>query len=169
MKIAITGPESSGKTTLANALASHYGVNVIPEYAREFLDENGPDYEYSHGDLDDIAEGHEENLQIFSTEKSRVNIVDTDFVVLKVWSEHKYGFASTYINELVSENHFDLHVLCAPDIPWEADPLRENPDDRHTLFEKYISVLNAFKKDFIIVNGALEGRLKKSIQVIDQL
>ena len=89
--------------------------------------------------------------------------------MLKVWSEHKYDFASTYINELVSENHFDLHVLCAPDIPWEADPLRENPDDRHILFEKYISVLNAFKKDFIIVNGALEGRLKKSIQVIDQL
>lgn len=167
MKVAITGPESSGKTTLANALATHYGVNVIPEYAREFLEENGP--EYTQADLDDIAEGHEENLQIFLDEKSRINIVDTDFVVLKVWSEYKFDFASTYINELVSENHFDLHVLCAPDIPWEEDPLRENPDDRHVLFEKYIAVLNSFKKDFIIVNGAREERLKKSIEEIDRL
>ncbi|NRA11155.1 MAG: ATP-binding protein [Crocinitomicaceae bacterium] len=167
MKIAITGPESSGKTTLAVALASHYDVNVIPEYAREFLKDNGP--EYTQPDLDDIAEGHAENLQIFYTEKSKINIVDTDFVVIKVRSEHKYNFASTYINELVSENHFDLHVLCAPDIPWEVDPLRENPDDRHILFEKYISVLNSFKKDFIIVNGSPEERLKKSIEAIDRL
>lgn len=167
IKVAITGPESSGKTTLTKALAEHYGVAPIPEYAREFLEENG--LEYSQADLDDIAEGHEENLQIFLTESSPINVVDTDFVVLKVWSEYKYGFASSQINSLVSQNHFDLHILCAPDIPWEEDVMRENPDDRHVLFERYISTLNSFKKDFIIVNGSHADRLKKSITAIDKL
>ena len=166
-KVAITGPESSGKTTLTKALGEYFDVAPIPEYAREFLEENG--LEYTQLDLDDIAEGHEENLQIFLTESSPINVVDTDFVVLKVWSEHKYGFASSLINSLVSQNHFDLHILCAPDIPWEDDPMREHPDDRHVLFEKYINTLNTFKKDFIIVNGSHEDRLKKSIAAINQL
>jgi nicotinamide riboside kinase len=89
--------------------------------------------------------------------------------VLKIWSEQKYGFASSLINELVSENHFDLHVLCAPDIPWEHDPMRENPNDRHDLFEKYLNALNAFKKDYIIVSGSEDDRLKKSSAAIRAL
>lgn len=167
IKIAITGPESCGKTTLCNSLAEHFGVAPVPEYSREFFEENGP--EYTQLDLDDIAEGQLENIQIYSSDKNRVNIIDTDFIVLKVWSEHKYGFASSHINSLVSENHFDLHILCAPDIPWEEDPLRENPNDRHELFQQYIKLLESFKKDFIIVNGSHEERMKKSILAIDKL
>jgi len=163
-RIAITGPESSGKTTLAVALARHFGVSAVPEYAREFLIENGQSY--TQGDLDDIAEGHEQNINL---SQNSINIIDTDFIVLKIWSEYKYEFASSYINSLVSENHFDLHILCAPDIPWEEDPLRENPNDRHELFERYLETLNSFKKDFIIVSGLPEMRLKKSIKAIKQL
>ena len=167
IKIAITGPESSGKTTLTEALADYFGVAPIPEYAREYFNENG--LEYTQEDLDDIAEGHAENLQIFLTEKSPVNIVDTDFIVLKIWSEYKYKFASNYINSLVSENHFDLHILCAPDIPWEKDPMRENPNDRHELFEQYVHTLNKFKKDFIIVNGSrtIEKKYRRNYQALN--
>jgi len=164
IRVAITGPESSGKTTLANALSRHFGVTVVPEYGRKFLEENGP--AYTQADLDDIAVGHEESVNL---SQNSINIIDTDFVVLKIWSEYKYDFASSYINSLVSENHFDLHILCAPDIPWEEDPLRENPDDRHQLFERYVDTLSSFKKDFIIVNGLPEARLKKSIAAINKL
>ena len=73
------------------------------------------------------------------------------------------------IGKLVSENHFNLHILCAPDIPWEDDPMRENSNDRHVLFEKYLNVLNAYKKDFIIVSGSHDERLKKSISTIHKL
>lgn len=163
-RIAITGPESSGKTTLANALARHFGVKPVPEYAREFLAANG--LGYTQEDLDTIAQGHEENIYL---SQNSINIIDTDFIVLKIWSEYKYGFASNYINSLVSENHFDLHILCAPDIPWEEDPLRENPNNRHELFERYLETLSTFKKDFIIVSGLPEARLKKSITAINEL
>jgi nicotinamide riboside kinase len=59
--------------------------------------------------------------------------------------------------------------LCAPDIPWEDDPMRENPDDRHLLFEKYVNVLNTYKKDFIIVSGLHDERLKKCVSAIHKL
>jgi NadR type nicotinamide-nucleotide adenylyltransferase len=164
IKIAITGPESSGKTTLAKQLSEVFSAHYIPEFARQYLEENGLDYDQF--DLDEIAEGQHD---LVVNSQNLMNIVDSDYVVLKIWSEQKYGFASSLINELVSENHFDLHVLCAPDIPWENDPMRENPNDRHDLFEKYLNVLNAFKKDYIIVSGSEDERLKKSSAAIRAL
>lgn len=163
-RIAITGPESSGKTTLAASLAAHYGVKLIPEFARIYLEEHGSEYEQS--DLDKIGMGHLEGLVL---SQDSIKITDTDFVVLKVWSDYKYNFTSTYINTLVSENHFDLHIVCSPDIPWEFDPLRENPENRHELFENYIRVLRQYKKDFIIVSGDHDKRLKRSLAAIDAL
>ena len=164
IKVAITGPESCGKSTLAEALSKHFKVALIPEYSRTYLEENGPEYDQT--DLDEIAEQHLINIDL---SQESIKIVDTDFVVLKVWSEYKYDFTSGLINEFASENHFDLHILCSPDTPWEEDPLRENPDDRHKLFEMYLDTLNAFKKDYIIVSGEHKVRLKKSIESIELL
>jgi NadR type nicotinamide-nucleotide adenylyltransferase len=161
IRIAITGPESSGKTTLVKALSDQFEVSPVPEYARQYLEENVTGY--IQEDLDEIALGHQESI---SLSQNSINIIDTDYVVLKVWSEDKFEFSSGLINRLVSENHFDLHILCSPDIPWEEDPLRENPEDRHKLFEKYLEVLNKYRKDYIIVSGTHDKRLKKSIQAI---
>ena len=164
LRIAITGPESCGKTTLAKNLAKVFSVAYIPEFARQYLQEKG--LKYDQWDLDEIAQGQ---LKSIHYSQNSINIVDTDFVVLKVWSDEKYNFSSPMIGKLVSENHFNLHILCAPDIPWEDDPMRENSNDRHVLFEKYLNVLNAYKKDFIIVSGSHDERLNKSISTIHKL
>lgn len=164
INVAITGPESSGKTTLAKLISESLSTSFVPEFARQYLDENGLDY--VHSDLDEIAEGQ---LHLIQSSQNSINIIDTDFVVLKVWSEDKFEFASSLINALVSERHFDLHILCAPDIPWEEDPMRENPNNRHELFERYLDVLNTFKKDYIIVSGSEDERLKKSLAAIHAL
>jgi nicotinamide riboside kinase len=69
----------------------------------------------------------------------------------------------------VSENWFDLHVLCAPDIPWEPDKLRENPEDRDALFLRYVETLEKMRKPYLIVEGSLDKRLKKVSKAIRQL
>ncbi|MDA7580666.1 AAA family ATPase [Crocinitomicaceae bacterium] len=164
LRIAITGPESSGKTTLARALSKVLSAVYIPEFARQYLQEKG--LKYDQQDLDEIAKGQ---LNLILSSQNSINIVDSDFVVLKVWSDEKFQFTSSKISKLISENHFDLHILCAPDIPWEDDPMRENPDDRHLLFKKYVNVLNTYKKDFIIVSGLHDERLKKCVSAIHKL
>ncbi|CAN5555528.1 hypothetical protein BH10BAC3_BH10BAC3_28740 [soil metagenome] len=54
-KIVILGPESTGKSTICQQLATHYRTQWCPEYAREYLFRNGTDYSFD--DLLVIAKG----------------------------------------------------------------------------------------------------------------
>jgi len=164
IKIAITGPESSGKTTLSQSLSEHYNVAFIPEFARDYLEQIKG--EYSQSDLDEIAQGQ---LKTIVSSHNEIDICDSDFSVLEIWSNYKYGNVSDYIAELVKKELFDLHILCTPDIPWEEDVLRENPDNRDELFEIYKKSLNKHNKNYIIVSGDHKNRIKKSLQSIDLL
>ncbi len=164
IRIAVTGPESSGKTTLCESLASHFKVEYIPEFARTYLAKKKG--KYTQADLDEIAKGQLKNILAAS---NSIVISDSDFSVLEVWSLYKYGNVSPLIKALVSENTFDLHILCTPDIPWEEDPLRENPTTRDLLFEHYKKSLEKYAKYFILVSGAHNSRLEKSIQSIELL
>ena len=132
IRIAITGPESSGKTTLCRSLSEHLNVSFVPEFARSYLEKTNGEYDYP--DLNKIAMGQLERVK---SSNSEVVISDSDFSVLEIWSQYKYGSVSAYIQELVKQDLFDLHILCTPDIPWEQDSLRENPDNRDQLFELY--------------------------------
>jgi len=163
-RVAITGPESTGKTQLAAAIAHHLGTDFVPEYSRAYLLKHGLHYEPQ--DLDKISQGHS---QAILDKTGELVLVDTDFVVMKVWSEYKYQQASPLINRLVSEDWFDLHILCAPDIPWEEDELRENPEDRDVLFKTYLEVLEKYRKEYIIVEGSHEKRLQKALVEIGRL
>lgn len=164
LKIAITGPESSGKTTLCEALATYYDVTYIDEYARIYLEQtNG---EYNQSDIDQIARGQ---LASLNASTNHITICDSDFSVLEIWSRYKYGQVSKLITDLVNQDIFDLHILCSPDIPWEEDPLRENPGNRDELFELYNNSLIYHNKPFITVSGTHEIRMKESIKTIANL
>lgn len=164
IKIAITGPESSGKSTLAKSLCEHLKIDFIPEFARLYLERLGRNYNQS--DLDEIAQGQLKNIL---NSKGEIIISDSDFSVLAIWSQYKYGTISEQINELVKKNIFDLHILCTPDILWEADPLRENPNNRDELFELYKQSLLKHGKNFITVSGAHKKRMEKSLKKIISL
>lgn len=163
MKVAITGPESSGKTTLTKALAE--AINWIPiyEYSREYLAKTNGIYEFE--DLEKIAEGH--YRQIADTKGNL--IVDTDFIVMKVWSDVRFGKTAERVEELIAKNLFDLHIICLPDIPWEPDPLRENPDDRDVLLNHYLRELEYSRKLFVSVSGTHQERLNKALKEISKL
>ena len=164
MRIAVTGPESSGKTTLAKSLAAHFSGEYIPEYARIFLNETKGAYTFD--DIELIAERHAQQLV---DRPSTLQIVDTDFFVLKIWSEVKFGKIADRIHEFVHAPLFDLHILCSPDIPWEYDPLREDPHSRDALFTLYEEALNQQNIPFICVSGPHEMRLEKSVAAIHAL
>ena len=163
MRIAITGPESSGKTTLTKALAETLGWRPVSEYAREYLQStNGV---YGFDDLEKIATGHFDRIK----NSDQDTIVDTDFIVMKVWSDVRFGKTAKKIQELIEHDLFDLHIVCMPDIPWEPDPLRENPTDRDVLLKQYFEELEASHKKWIAVSGSHEERLTKSLKEIQNL
>lgn len=102
IRIAITGPESSGKTTLCRSLSEHLNVSFVPEFARSYLEKTNGEYDYP--DLNKIAMGQLERVK---SSNSEVVISDSDFSVLEIWSQYKYGSVSAYIQELVKQDLFD--------------------------------------------------------------
>jgi nicotinamide riboside kinase len=149
LRIAFTGPESCGKTTHAVWLSSFLDLPYIAEYARTYLAEKSS---YAQEDLDLMAT---KQVALWPNEGF---IADTEMHVFEIWSEVKYAQVSPVISSLLATQNFDHYFLCAPDIPWEADPLRENPDDRQQLFDLYFAALQRNERNFTVLSGSIEKR-----------
>lgn len=152
IKIAFTGPESSGKTTLAKIIATNFKGDYVEEFARIYLEKNP---KYTVKDLNVIAENQ---LKLWEFETNFL-VADTEMTVICIWSLYKYGTISNEISSLFSKQKFDLLFLCKPDIPWEFDILRENPVNRDELFDLYHSFLLENKQNFVVVEGNEQQRL----------
>lgn len=169
-RIVITGPESSGKTTLARALARLYSAPWVDEMARGYL-ANKDGHVYVEADLLGIA-----RLQLMEEDQRAAEAVenespllfcDTDLITIRIWGEEKYGRSDPWIMQQTESRRYDLWLLCAPDMPWEPDPLRENPHDRDRLFEMYERTLNQLAKPYAIVRGAHEERMRGAMKAIE--
>ena len=163
LKIAFTGPESSGKTTMAELIAKAYSTSFIPEYAREFLKNKTT---YTLADLDEIAK---KQVELCKASKNKLVISDTETAVMLIWSQEKFKEVSPIIQNMWELQDFDHLFLCAPDIPWEQDALRENPFDRERLFKLYNDLLVKKNSSFSIIRGGLEERMllcKKQIELL---
>ena len=150
-KIVVTGPESSGKTTLAKQLAKQLSIPWIPEYARNYLEKIGRPYQLE--DIQSIGRHQQAQHEFMLAQEPEFLICDTSFLVLKIWAEVKYGQKNDWLEKQFQEDQVSLYLLCEPDIPWTYDPLRENPDDRYGLFKRYQSALEIHEKPFSIIKG----------------
>jgi NadR type nicotinamide-nucleotide adenylyltransferase len=179
-KIVIIGPESTGKSTLCQQLATHYHTTWCPEYAREYLTKNGMNYSY--GDLLTIAKGQVELEEEYerSMEKRSDSpltshlsplFIDTDMYVMKVWSEFVFGKCDRFILDQIIERKYDLYLLCNIDLPWIKDALREYPDleSRRKLYLIYKDIMINQQVPWIEISGDYEERLRNAVTAVDQL
>jgi NadR type nicotinamide-nucleotide adenylyltransferase len=164
LKVVITGPESTGKSTLAKQLADCFNVDMVKEYARTYLEKLDRPYEQS--DLTAIAKGQimlEDNAL---ANNSRMIICDTSLEVIKIWSDFKYHSCDPFISDSYYKRKPHFYLLMTPDLPWQPDPLRENPFDRDELFEIYQKELISTGTPFYEILGNGEERLKMAKGVI---
>ena len=176
-KIVVLGPESTGKSTLSEALAKHYGVVDCKEYARQYLHENGIKYNFE--DLLTIARGQltleneaiEKAGQLFIDKSKNKIIIDTNMYVMKVWCEYVFNNCHTYILDEINNREYDLYLLCDIDLPWSADEMREYPDEkpRQELFAIYKDILINQNTPWGIVSGAGAERTQNAIKLIDKV
>ena len=165
IKIAITGPESTGKSLLAQELADHYRTVCVPEFARVYLLKL--DGEYTQNDILEIAKGQKATEDVIAGLAKKVLFADTELLVTKIWSDFKYGKCDPWIEEAFRKQHYDLYLLMDVDIPWQYDPMRENPEQRKELFDLYRSELDQAGFKYSIVSGLDEERLNNAIRIIN--
>lgn len=177
-KIVVIGPESTGKSTLCGYLADYYKTTWCPEFAREYLLENGTTYTVD--DLITIAKGqldaeqqHTKTLQSQTDQTGIIKplIIDTDMYVMKVWSEYVFGTCPTFILDEINKQHYDLYLLCKPDIPWVKDELREYPDEkpRQELFQIYKDILINQQTPWTEISGGFEARNQIAVAAINEV
>ena len=168
-KIVILGPESTGKSTLCEALANHYNTNWCPEYARQFLTEQGTAYHYE--DLLTIAKGQLAGEDAYVQKTKELLIIDTDMYVMKVWCEYVFNNCHPFILEKINERKYDAYLLCDIDLPWAADEMREYPNEtpRKELFTIYKELLINQKTPWGIVKGSGAERTQNAIKLIESL
>ncbi|MEO5943709.1 MAG: ATP-binding protein [Ferruginibacter sp.] len=171
-RIVIIGPESTGKTTLCQKLAAHFKTQWAAEYAREYLDTNGTDYTFE--DLYTIGQGqlaNEEKAVSLLTPDQDLVFIDTDLVVIQVWSEYVFNKCDNRILTSIANRKYDLYLLCNIDAPWVKDNLREYPDleTREKLFYYYKEIMVNQNVPWHIISGNYEERLQNAIGFVNNI
>ena len=179
IRMVVIGPESTGKSSLCEALSKHFDAVWCPEFAREYLTTHGKDYTFEQ--LDEIARGQlkleDEQAALASLQWSNQEIhitpkpllfVDTDMYVMKVWCEFVFGKCHAWIEEEISKRKYDLYLLCNTDLPWQKDHLREYPDleTRETLLGIYRDLLLHQSVPWVEISGTGADRIESAIRAV---
>ncbi|TDD96604.1 DUF4301 family protein [Flavobacterium cellulosilyticum] len=171
IKIALFGPESTGKTTLAIQLADHFKTAWVPEYARNYLQEkwNKTGQICDVNDMLPIAYGQTKLENDSLAKANKFLFCDTNLLVTKVFSEVYYNYCDPILDQAAREHEYDLYFLTDIDVPWEKDDLRDKPEGRDTVFAVFKQTLIDNNKPFIILSGNKDLRLNKAITIINEL
>lgn len=165
IRIAVTGPESTGKTTLASQLAELYHGQYISEFAREYV-EKLP-HHYTFQDVETIARTQVDQYLSTKVSSDKIFIFDTWLIITKVWFKWVFGKTPEWLEDQIQDCPIDLFLLCSPDLPWEADAVRENGgENRMKLFEEYRKELTGYGFNFVEISGTGDERLINAIAAI---
>jgi NadR type nicotinamide-nucleotide adenylyltransferase len=165
-KIAVVGPESTGKSTMSAYLAKHYHTVWVPEYARDYcatLTEPctwQDEINMFYGQLDLEAE----MLPL----ANELLICDTTFITVKIWSDYTFGRTPQEVLDELPKHPYDLYLLLNIDLPWEEDPLRDFPHMREHFMEIWIKELRALDARYVLISGTGDDRYENAVKAIDE-
>ena len=166
-KVAVIGPESTGKSELVEKLAAYYNCQYIVEYARDYIE--ALDRPYVYEDILKISKKQKELEKEAFLKSDSLLICDSSMITNKVWSYDKFSKCEPWIEDEMDREFYDLFLLCYPDLPWQSDPVREDEHRREHLFQVYEDFLKEHGQSYEVISGVGESRLRLAIQYIDKL
>lgn len=166
--IVITGAESTGKSTLAEALAEHYKVPFVPEFARDYIvNLNRP---YTYHDVEIIARKQVEQINELLETDHRFVFMDTWLIITKIWFEVVFKTIPGWLGEEIKKTNIDLYLVCDTDMPWVADDVRENGGEKREMLQKrYIEEIEKHGCTYHIISGRGDARIRNAIRFIEKL
>ncbi len=175
-RVVLTGPESSGKSTLAESLANHFSVLLVPEFARTWIQDKlartGENCVLD--DVPAIARGQEavEHQAAVASTGSGFLICDTDVLTIRIWSECFFGAVPPELDAMLTERRprrrRDLYLLTDIDVPWVADGVRDRSGDRCGQMALFRARLAEAGCRAVLVSGDRETRRRRAIDAIER-
>jgi nicotinamide riboside kinase len=166
-RIVVVGAECTGKTTLVRGLAAALGVSWVPEFAREYAERVarplGP------GDVEPIARGQVALEDAHEASNPELLVLDTDLLSTAVYAGYHYGHVPAWIVETARSRRPSLYLVSAPDVPWQPDPVRDHPDARLDIHERFLDAVVASTVPWRLISGPVTERLRAATDAIDAL
>jgi NadR type nicotinamide-nucleotide adenylyltransferase len=186
IRVCLIGPECTGKTTLAEDLATHFDAPWVPEFAREYAERVRRLLTFD--DVAPIAKGQmaledagvgsrewgvgdeaESSHTLPPTPHSPLIILDTDLISTVVYARHYYGRCPEWIEAEAGKRKADLYFLTDIDVPWTSDGVRDTAAARAKLHGQFASALAKYGANFVTVSGDWEQRWKTAVTRLNSL
>ncbi|GAB1540225.1 nicotinamide-nucleotide adenylyltransferase [Scytonema sp. NUACC21] len=166
-RICIFGPESTGKSTLAQNLAAYYNTVCVGEYARGLLDFKGGKCDFE--DIPKIARGQIASEDALARQANRLLFCDTDLITTTIWSDVLFGECPKWIHDEANRRQYDLYLMLDVDVPWVDDNQRYLAHMRESFRDRCIQELESRGRRFVIIRGSWEERFQTSITAVDRI
>jgi NadR type nicotinamide-nucleotide adenylyltransferase len=165
IKIAVVGPESTGKSTMSEYLAKHYNTIWVPEYARGYCEKltEPPTWQ----DEINMFYGQVALEDELLPKANKLLICDTTFLTVKIWSEHTFGKAPQQVLDELPKRRYDLYLLLNIDMPWQEDPLRDFPHMREHFMEVWYKELNDLNANYVLIEGTGTKRYERAVEAVN--
>ncbi len=166
IKIAIVGPESTGKSTMSAYLANHYKTVWVPEFARDYCAAltEPPTWQ----DEINMFYGQLALEEEYLPQANKLLVCDTTFITVKIWSDEMFGSSPQEVLDELPNRTYDFYLLLDIDMPWEDDPLRDFPHMREHFMAVWHKELKELNADYVVVSGIGQERYDNSVKAIDE-
>jgi nicotinamide riboside kinase len=173
LRVCCIGAESTGKTTLVNALADKHDTHHIHEFGRDYTIQkqaDGTNDTWDTNDFIEIARIQQEMEDAAALNSGPLLFCDTDAMTTALWHERYLKTRSREVEELGRMRTYDLFVLCNTDIPWENDGVRLGADTRASMHKRFLEVLNTERREpWVLASGSVEERIATVEATIEQM
>jgi NadR type nicotinamide-nucleotide adenylyltransferase len=170
-RVCVVGAESTGTTTLANALADHLQTSRVEEYGREYseykLRANDP--EWRSEEFVSIAEEQARREDMAAREANRVLVCDTNAFATVLWHRRYMGAQSRDVQFVAAKGRCDLYLLTGDEIPFVQDGLRDGEHIRHEMHGWFEQALSSQRVPWYLLRGTHEQRMQQALAVITAL
>ncbi|RYD74673.1 MAG: NadR [Sphingobacteriales bacterium] len=165
IKIAIVGPESTGKSTMAAYLAEYYHTVWVPEFSREYCEKLTAPCTFQ--DEVNMFYGQLALEKKLLPLADKLLICDTTFITIKIWSEQLFGQSPPEVLEELPKHPYDFYLLLDIDMPWIDDPLRDFPTMREHFMQVWHHELQALNAKYTVISGLGQQRYDRAVKTID--
>jgi NadR type nicotinamide-nucleotide adenylyltransferase len=170
-RICILGAESTGTTTLAQALAGHFQTNWVEEYGREYSikKQTGHDGVWQTPEFIHIATEQSRREDLAAGDSNRLLICDTNAFATTLWHRRYVGGNNPEVEAIARRGRCDLYLLTGDEIPFVQDGLRDGENIRHEMHAWFEQALAGQSVPWHLLRGTLATRLSDAIGLVESL